>query len=149
MTSEIEILKNSDLFITLEDVDLERVYQTMEKRDFHEGEKLAIAGEAARFFFFLISGTLLLSMENGKSAVMDRTGDFTGFEILSSKGIYKNTLIALTRGQAFAVNRNDFLKIIREDSSAALNIMQAWHNYRINKIPFIGQQKYSIDAYQY
>jgi len=149
MTSEIEILKKSDLFATIEDADLERICGIIEQRDIHEGEKLAIAGEKARFFFFLISGTLMVYMENGKSVVMDEPGDFIGFEILSSKGIYQNSLTALTKGEVFAVNRRAFLEIIREDTPAALNITHAWHDYRIHKIPFAGQQKYFLSDYPY
>ncbi len=149
MTSEIEMLKKSDLFATVDDADLERICGIIEQRDIHEGEKLAIAGEKARFFFFLISGTLMVDMENGKSVVMDEPGDFVGFEILSCRGIYKSSLTALTKGEIFAVNRRAFLEIIREDSPAALSITHAWHDYRIRKIPFAGQQQYSITDYQY
>ena len=149
MISEIELLKKSDIFAVSEDTDLKRICKIMEKRIFHEGEKLAVEGEKARFFFLLISGTILLSMENGKSVVMDKSGDFIGFEVLSYRGIYKSSLTALTKGEIFAVNRNSLLEMIQEDSPAALSITHAWHDYRIRKIPFAGQQQYSITDYQY
>ncbi len=149
MTSKLEILKKSDLFATIEDSDLERICGIIEQRDIHEGEKIAIAGEKARFFFFLISGTIIVDMKNGKSVIMDEPGDFVGFEILSCKGIYKCSLTALTKGKIFAVNRKSLLEIIREDSTAALNITHAWHDYRIRKMPFAGQQKYFLSDYQY
>ena len=149
MTSEIQILKKSDLFATVEDADLERICDIIEQRDIHEGEKIAIAGEKARFFFFLISGTIMVDMENGKSIIMNEPGDFVGFEILSCKGIYKSSLTALTKGEIFAVNRKSLLEIIQEDSPAAQSITHAWHEYRISKIPFAGQQQYSITDYQY
>ncbi len=149
MTSEIETLRKSDLFIILEDAELKKIYEIMEKRNTHEGEKLAISGENARFFFFLISGTLLLSMEKGKSAVFDDPGDFIGLEILSSKGIYKNALTALTKGEVFAVNRNAFLNIIFENTPVSRHIIHAWNNYRLRKIPFAGQRDFFTTGYQY
>ncbi len=146
MISEIEILKKSGLFAAGETDDLKRIIGIMEKRDSYEGESLAVAEDTARFFFLLISGALLLSMENGRSVVMDKPGDFIGFEVLSYRGVYKSTLISLIKGEVFIVNRNSLLEILQENSLSALNIINAWHDYRNRRFPFVEQQElFQID----
>ncbi len=136
MSLEIEILKRSNLFATMEVRVLREISNIMEKRSIKAGESLASAGETARFFFFLISGAVLLSMEDGKSIIMDIPGDFIGFEVLSLKGVYRVGLTALIEGEIFVVDRNAFLDIIRNDADTALDITYAWHKYKEEKIPF-------------
>ena len=149
MVSDFEILKQSDIFTVIKNGELKKIYQIMEKRKVLEGEKLAMAGEKASFFFFLISGVLLLSMEKGKSVIIEKPGDFIGFQILSSKGVYRNSLISLAKGKVFAVNRKAFLEIVQADSYSALNITRAWHNYITRKIPFADYAQHHVDFFDF
>ncbi len=121
----------------------------MEKQDIQEGETLAIKKERATRFFILSSGTLLIAMDDGKSAVMDRPGDFIGMDLLSSKGEYINTVIALENGEVLAIKRDDFLDLIQEDSLLAETIMHHWNSFLEENLPFVEQKEITGMEYHY
>ena len=112
MDIKTELLQKSALFSYLKSQDLNSMTSIFEKRDIQEGELLAVKGNKASFFFVLASGTLLLEMENEKSLILDKPGDFIGMDILSSHGKYHSNLTALTKGEILVIKRNDFLDII-------------------------------------
>ena len=131
------ILKKVEMFKSLKHTDIEKIKLIIEKRNTIEGEVLTTPKEKADFFFILVSGDILISMEKEKSVVMSTSGDFIGMDLISSKGIYISELTALSNGKVLAINRDDFFKIIQEDSHVFQNIMDSWTVY-LNKIaPFV------------
>ncbi|MEA1966914.1 MAG: cyclic nucleotide-binding domain-containing protein [Thermodesulfobacteriota bacterium] len=145
-----EAIKKSAVFGLLGNDDLERIAQISVRRDLQEGDIIANRGEKAAYFFILISGVLLVSMENGKSVVMRDAGDFVGFELLSSKGRYINTLTSLLKGEVTAVRRDALLDIIEEDSDAGHSIMQSWNSFVTERVPFVKDSDADVVAdYQY
>lgn len=149
MKRAINILRKSELFRSIEEKDLEAMGHTLEKRVVQEGEILATQGDTATFFFVLKTGTLLIALNDGKSAVVDKTGDFIGLELLSSKGIYIATLTALTPCEIVVIPRDTFLGFIQSDSSAAATFMQTWSTYRSRTFPFLPEQDVPDMDYQY
>ena len=149
MERAINILKKNELFRSVEEKDLDPMGKGLEKRTVQEGETLATQGDTATFFFVLETGTLLIAMNDGKSAVMNQTGDFIGLELLSSKGIYISTLTALTSGEIVVIPRNAFLEFIQNDSPAADSFMQAWNSYRSRTFPFLTEQNTPDMDYHY
>lgn len=124
-----EVLNESSVFTSLGEEDIQRLGVLFEKRAITPGDILATAKDAAQYFFLLNNGTILLTMDEGKSVVLDTAGDFIGFELLSAKGVYRTTLTVLEAGSVFAVPNQDFLAFIQEDSVAAAAIMTAWQEY--------------------
>ena len=121
----------------------------METRDIQEGETLATRGERTTRFFILASGTLLIAMADGKTAVMDAPGDFIGMELLSSNGEYISTVTSLTRGQVLAVKRDDFIALIQEDSALAETVMHQWTAFLTETLPFVEKQASPDTEYHY
>ena len=149
MSGEIENLKKGTVFSSLSPTDLKKLGTLMEKQDVQEGERLATKKERATRFFILSSGTLLVDMDDGNSVVMTCPGDFIGMELLSSKGKYINTVIALEDGEIFAIKRDDFLDLIQEDSLMAETIMLHWNAYLDDNLPFLKQKNIPDMGYQY
>ena len=149
MSETLEILKKGTIFSSLAPADFERLGSLMDKQEILEGETLATKKERATRFFILSSGTLLIAMEDGKSAVMDRPGDFIGMELLSSKGEYINTVIALENGEVLAIKRDDFLDLIQEDSPLAETIMRHWNSFLEENFSFVEQKEIPDMAYHY
>ena len=149
MSGKLEILKKGTIFRSLAPADLERLGSLMETQDIREGETLATKKERATRFFILSSGTLLIAMDDGKSAVMDRHGDFIGMELLSSKGEYINTVIALENGEVLAIKRDDFLDLIQEDSPLAGTIMQHWNSFLEETFSFVEPKEIPGMEYHY
>jgi len=149
MKRAINILKKSELFRNIEEKSLEAMGDTLEKRDVQEGEILATRGDTATFFYVLKTGTILIALNDGKSTVVNKTGDFIGLELLSSKGIYIATLTALTPCEIVVIQRVKFLEFIQSDSLAAATFMQAWSTYRSHTFPFLPEQDIPDMDYQY
>jgi CRP-like cAMP-binding protein len=149
MSGELEILKKGTIFSSLAPADFEILGSLMDKQDIQEGEILATKKERATRFFILSSGTFLIAMDDDKSVVMDRPGDFIGMELLSSKGEYINTVIALENGEVFAIKRDDFLDIIQEDSLLAETIMLHWNSFLEENFPFVEQKEIPGMEYHY
>ena len=129
MSNIKEILKESSVFICLGEDERMSLAQLFEKREIQAGDILATAEDAAQYFFLLNNGTVLLAMDEGKSVVLNKAGDFIGFELLSAKGVYRTTLTVLESGSVFAVPTQDFLAFIQKESVAATAIMTAWQGY--------------------
>ena len=137
MAQELEILKKSTVFNSLELSDLKYLGSLMEPLNVQEGETLATMGEEATRFFILASGTLLVAMDGGKAIVMEQPGDFVAMQILSSNGEYSSTVTALEPGRVFALNKTDFIDIIQEDSPMADLIMDEWNLFLEESAPFL------------
>ncbi|MFH2060366.1 MAG: cyclic nucleotide-binding domain-containing protein [Pseudomonadota bacterium] len=137
MSTINEVLSSSLVFKSVEATDIEKMEMLFEKQDVAPGDIIATAGETAQKFFLLAKGTALLGMEDGKSVILNNNGDFIAMELLSAKGIYKTSVSILEKGQVYIINRDDFLKIIQEDSSAAKQIMESWQDYLNQTAPFV------------
>ncbi|OQY51926.1 MAG: hypothetical protein B6230_03845 [Desulfobacteraceae bacterium 4572_89] len=129
MGSLSDVFKESMVFNSLEEVDLKKIMPLFEKWELNTGDVITTAGDIAQYFFLLESGTLLLSMEEGKSVILETPGDFMAMELLSKKGVYTTTTTALENGNVFAVSREAFLSLIQEDTPGAETIMQAWQEF--------------------
>ncbi len=149
MSQELELLKKSTIFSSLEPADLKHLGSLMEPLDIHEGETLATKGEQAARVFILASGTLLVAMDGGKALVMEHPGDFIGMEILSSRGQYTSTVTALCQGRVFAIQRADFIALIQEDSPMAETIMHQWGLFLEETAPFVEQTEATGFEYHY
>ncbi|MCP4120054.1 MAG: cyclic nucleotide-binding domain-containing protein [Desulfobacteraceae bacterium] len=149
MSEELKILEKGTIFNSLAPNDLKRIGSLLEKRDIQEGETLATREEKATWFFILASGTLLIAMEDGETAVLDTPGDFIGMELLSSDGEYLSSVISLTRGEVLAIKREDFISLIREDSALAETIMHQWNSFLTETLPFVEQKENQGFEYHY
>lgn len=149
MSQELEILKNSTVFNSLELSDLQRLGSLMEPLDVQEGETLATMGEEATRFFILASGTLLVAMDEGKALVMEQPGDFIAMQILSSNDEYLSTVTALEPGLVFALNKTDFIDLIQEDSVMADMIMEEWNVFLEKSAPFVEDKGATGFEYNY
>ena len=137
MSNIKEILKNSSVFGSLKETEIERLETLFDRWEIFPGDILANASDTAQYFFLLNKGTLLLAMDEGKSVVLTTPGDFIGLELLSAQGIYKNCLSVLEKGSVFAVPRQDFLAVIQEDPSTASVLKASWQAYVETSVPFV------------
>lgn len=131
-----EILKKSKVFGLLDADSVKRLAGMFDQWTIHPGDILTNSGDTAHTFFLLGKGTVLLAMDEGKAIVLDTPGDFMGLELLSAKGKYKTSLSVLEEGSVFALSRQGFMELIREDSAMAETIMDAWQEYLDAKAPF-------------
>ncbi|MFO7886360.1 MAG: hypothetical protein R6U68_16215 [Desulfobacteraceae bacterium] len=145
----LDIVKKSFAFNSLGQTDLEKIVQISEKRKTQEGEILAEEKQRAAFYFLLVSGALMISMDSEKACVLDRAGDFAGFGLLSSKGLYISRVTSLLNGEVIAVSRNGLLDIIGDNSSAGEIIMENWRQFSAKKCPFLKTDNYLSAEYQY
>ncbi|MFH2091061.1 MAG: cyclic nucleotide-binding domain-containing protein [Pseudomonadota bacterium] len=136
MSTINDILGSSPVFKSIEAAAIEKMGSLFEKRDIYPGDMIATACEPAQNFFVLAKGSVLLGMEDGKSVVLNHPGDFIAMELLSAKGIYKTSVSVLEKGQVYVILRDDFLKIIQEDTPMAQQIMEAWQIYLDQTAPF-------------
>lgn len=136
--SDVEnILIRSEVFHSLQTEDLERLISMMDEWRIIPGDIIAKAKEDARYFFILKQGALLLELKDDKAVVLSTPGDFVGFELVSSRGIYSTTLTALEEGVVLALPEAEFMDMIQEDSEAANDIMHAWNDYLEKTAPFL------------
>lgn len=136
MNGVTRVLKQSPVFLTIEEDEIENLKTIFDKWEIRPGDVLTTAGEPAQYFFLLESGTILLAMDEGKAVVLKTPGDFIGMELLSARGIYKTTLTVLEKGSVFVVPRQDFLEVIRADTPAAASVMSSWQDYLDQTAPF-------------
>ncbi|MCF6246650.1 MAG: Crp/Fnr family transcriptional regulator [Desulfobacula sp.] len=131
-----QVLKQSPVFSTIEEDDVENLDAIFDKWDVHAGDILATIGDPAQYFFLLEKGIVLLAMDGGKSVVLNACGDFIGMELLSAKGKYNTTLTVLEDGCVYVIPRRAFLKIIQEDTQVADAIMSSWQIFLDQTAPF-------------
>lgn len=136
MSIVTEVFSRSSIFSSLGEEGMKRLEPLFEKREIDPGDILAAAEETAQFFFLLISGTVLLAMEEGRSVVLRTSGDFIGLELLSVKGVYKTTITVLEKGSVLAIPRQNFLSFIQEDSPEASALITSWQDYLDATAPF-------------
>lgn len=149
MSGMEQILEESAVFSRMTPEGKHRLAGGATKRRIREGEVLAKTGETASFFFVLGSGTVLLSMGEGRALVLNTPGDFIAMELLSAAGVYKSTVTALCDGFVYVVQRGTFLEMIREDSADAEEVVRAWRNYLEQTAPFVKTQEYNADGFEY
>ncbi len=142
MSQKTEVLNKVDVFKFLDDSAKKSLESILEKRVVFEGEELAKEGESALSFFILISGRVMLSTKEEKAVVLKKSGDFIGFELISSKGIYNATLKSLADGEVLLLDSSRFLEMIKEDSLMAENIVSEWEAYLLKKAPFVEKLDY-------
>ncbi|MFO7751845.1 MAG: cyclic nucleotide-binding domain-containing protein [Desulfobacteraceae bacterium] len=127
----------------------QRIASIAQKWSVREGETLASPGQKASSFFLLGSGTLMLSMEEERALVLNTPGDFIAMELLSSKGVYKTRVTVLSGGHVYALERDAFLEMIREDSADAETVMHAWKTFLENTAPFVKKQDHAVTGFEY
>ncbi|MDD9301198.1 MAG: cyclic nucleotide-binding domain-containing protein [Desulfobacter sp.] len=139
MDSLEDVLKQSIVFNSVADGDLDRIMPLFIKWELHTGDILATARDSAQFFFLLAEGTLLMAMDEGRAVVLDMPGDFGAMELLSRDGIYTTTVTALENGLAWAIPRTDFLGFIQEDTPGAAGVMAGWQQFLDTRAMFAKQ----------
>ena len=136
MTTINEILNASPVFNALKSEENETIGTHFEKRYVLTGEIIATTREPAQNYFLLDTAAVLLGMNEGKSVVLNRAGDFIAMELLSVNGVYRTTVSVIENGCIYVIPRERFLDIIRSDSPEAEKIMDAWQNYLNQTAPF-------------
>jgi CRP-like cAMP-binding protein len=131
-----DVLKKSIVFSSLGEQDLDLISPLFSKRELHTGDVIATLGNNAQYCFILEKGTLLLAMEDGKSLVLEKPGDFAAMELLSDRGVYKTTITALEEGRVLSISRQAFLEFIQEDTPGAASIMHAWQEFLDHRAAF-------------
>ncbi len=142
MSQKTEVLNKVDVFKFLDYSAKKSLETVLEKRVVFEGEEIAKEGEQALFFFILISGRMMLSTKEEKAVVLKESGDFVGFELISSKGIYNATIKSLVDGEILLLERSRFLEMIKEDSLMAEKITSEWEAYLSKRAPFVEKLDY-------
>ena len=142
MSQKTEVLNKVGIFKFLEESAKNRLESIMEKRVIYEGEDLAVKGEKALYFFVLISGRVMLSSQEEKAVVLNKSGTFIGFELISVQDVYNATLKSLADSEVFLLDRSKFLEMIEEDSLMSENIMSEWEAYLLKTAPFVEKLDY-------
>lgn len=80
---------------------------------------------------------------------MNTPGDFIAMELLSARGVYKTNVAALSDGYVYAVEREAFLEMIREDSADARELMRAWKSYLEQTAPFVKTHEHDAVDFEF
>lgn len=113
----------------IEELDLGKVIRPYSRRAvYHEGEFIYLPGDPSDTLYLIIEGRVKLSYpaRNGQAltlAVLEK-GELFGEMALA--GVERRELIAevMERSSIWVIDRGDFVQLIRESTSIALQVMQ-------------------------
>ncbi|MBF0200698.1 MAG: cyclic nucleotide-binding domain-containing protein [Desulfamplus sp.] len=146
METKSDILKKCFLFSTASDTYIDAISRIAISQYFQEGEVLAIKGEAVNFFFVLQAGMLMVDLDGEKALILQKEGDFAGFEILSRDHTLCSTVTALTDGKALFIKRDDFMAMLGDNPQSSEQIMQLWKDHAGHTFPFLEDTRESQNS---
>ncbi len=124
MYSESEVLKSMELFKGLAPVELSNMASLMRPVRVKEGEIITRAGQPAHTFYVIMSGSYVVSFEEGRAFTLHNPGDFLGWSFLNASTHYTGTSTALTDGDVLALRSDDFMRLLQKNTVMADEIMK-------------------------
>ncbi len=126
--SKTEFLKKVPLFRELHPKDLERIALVAHKRTYPREQLIMIEEETGQTLFILMNGQVKISRigEEGKEVILAvmTSGDFFGeLSLLDGQSRSANVTV-MQESQMLLIHRDDFLNLLRECPSIAINLLK-------------------------
>ncbi len=113
---------------------LARVAATAGEMTYHEGQILALPGDAGSGMFVILDGTVSVEWRGGRTEL--GTGNFVGELTLLSPGGSRNARVrALTDVRCLALGRDDALALIESEPTVALAMLKEVARRLANALP--------------
>lgn len=139
MFYEIDMLKKMPIFKNLKPGKLEQIVNLLRPIDFEKGDILIKENEDAKDFYIILSGEYKLTSKKGNQIILNKPGEFIGWATIIAAPVYLGTGIALTKGEALKLTREDFMQLIIQDSEIGSQIMANGSIMAGSKEPFKGE----------
>ena len=129
MNDNYKFLRNTYFFHNLEDSEINKILIVCHEKTFDPGEIIFEEGSVAEKFYIILSGKIEVwkdyrSQEKDRLAV-HKKGRLFGEMALIDDLPRSATVIARENTRLLYIERNDFHKIIKENSSIALSVMRS------------------------
>ncbi len=129
MNDNYKFLRNTYFFHNLEDSEINKILIVCHEKTFDPGEIIFEEGSVAEKFYIILSGEIEVwkdyrSQEKDRLAV-HKKGRLFGEMALIDDLPRSATVIARENTRLLYIERNDFHKIIKENSSIALSVMRS------------------------
>jgi CRP-like cAMP-binding protein len=116
-------LKKAEIFRGLSFGELEKIAPICTELDFKKGDLVLAGDETAEYFYILEQGSIELRFPNGIVFQMDQPGCLVGWSALVSPYTYIGTIRCLEDCRFLAFPSQDFLQLIRAETSIGLKVM--------------------------
>lgn len=128
LRDKIEFLKKVPIFSELTTKELDRLAQVAHRRSYTKDQLILIEAEAGQTLFVLMSGQVKISRvdDQGREVVLAvmASGDFFG-ELALIDGLSRSANVTvLQNSEMLLINRDDFLQLLRECPSIAINLLK-------------------------
>lgn len=127
MDSNIQILKTSLIFSSLDEADLKKVCAITKEKFYKKNEVILRQGDPGNTLFILKSGQVKVHLNNkdGREIILKiiEGNDFFGEMSLLDGKFRAATITAMKDSKALLVFREDFIRLIKTHPSIAMNIL--------------------------
>jgi CRP/FNR family transcriptional regulator, cyclic AMP receptor protein len=120
--ARIDALARVPLLSGLSKAELGRVLNLGDEVEFFPGKIIVEAGDLARDFYMVLSGTARLTVAGKKSETLE-AGDYFGEMAVLDGGPRTATIVALTHVTALRIDRKDFLSLLKVNGSISRKIL--------------------------
>ena len=126
----IEIMKQSHLFNSLTDLQLERVYSHSRHFDLNEQQQLFTQGQPVDYFFMVLSGRVKLYRvsPDGQEKIIEIVtpgGIFAEALVFADSANYPVSAATLLDSELIGIDAKDFRALLWDSTSTCFNLMQA------------------------
>lgn len=124
MSIDAHILKPLDFFADFKQHELEECAAKLKSRTVEAGEVIIKQGTPALTFYIILSGTYEVNFEEGRSIVLEKTGEVMGWSTVVHPFHYIGTVKASVEGEVLEISSRDFFELIQGDNALGEKIMK-------------------------
>jgi CRP-like cAMP-binding protein len=137
MVVDPTMLLELSLFEKMDKESLEKISQMMHPMDVQEGEMLTRKGDVAHSFYIILSGSYMVSFDEGRAFTLHRKGQIIGWSSVVSPFKYTGTAVALTRGEVLSLSSESFRELLQKDSRISELLMLKISAIVSERMPYI------------
>lgn len=137
MPLEPQILSKMVIFSDLKSVEIKKIISILELFKVMEGETFFSINNPSDTFFIIESGTYMIHYESGQAVVLNRPGDFIGFDPILSKDRYICSGVVLKRGKLFAIKTHKFYEFLETEPSLGKKLELKFLQYTDENFKFL------------
>ena len=126
--SKVEHLRKVPIFSDLSDSDLEKISSKMISRIYEKGKMILLEESEGETFFIILSGVVKVTRlsDDGREVILAILGesDFFGEMSLLDGESRSANVIALEKTEVLTLNREDFLEVLHEYPTIAIQLVK-------------------------
>jgi CRP/FNR family transcriptional regulator, cyclic AMP receptor protein len=132
MREYVEQFRKVNLFLALNDNELEMISRIAHPKTAHKGQVIFQEGEPGDSFYTILQGRVKVCLydEGGKEYVLDviKSGDYFGELSLINDLPRSASLISLENSEFLTINRHDFTRLLMENPAITLSLLKTCSN---------------------